>query len=693
MKRRLLLPLAGFAIAFGLSAETFQYQGLWFSRIDDSNECEIVMPEDMNIKYSGEVTIPSVANGLSVTGIDSDAFSYCPELTAVNIPATVTTIEMPAFSSSPNLAAINVAEGSTTYASVDGVLYNKEQSTLIAVPGTTTELILKPNVTAIGPWAAGYNEKLTNISYDPQKNGLLIVTEIGEYAFVGTSVERIYAAQTTTIGAGAFQSCRQLTSITLPSLEAIPHNLCYDCSSLQTIGFGPTKSIGNQAFSYCPKLTRILFDNVETIGYQAFSGCTGIFFLNFGKNVSTIGSEAFRGCTGIQSVRMLPQTPPANAAADAFKDALAPGCILFTENPEAYQQTAPWNSYGFTIMSNSFTTADARYQIYYDAPQYCILVNYLNEAATSATVGGTVSYSQHTFEVRGLGGRAFYNLPNLQEVNVLEPITAINSGTFESCSALSTVNLPEGLENIGREAFCDCNALTEINLPVSVRTATGIAKNCNSLISINIPEGNEHLYSVDGLLYAKQTDGDEYRALVSVPSGLESVTVPEGTTYIYDYADISTKLKAIDLPVSLGNFSFRYCPALVSVSMRASTPPMTGPWLAVFAEEVYTNGTLYVPLGCADNYRTAFGGDQNLPWAHFAHIEERDFSGIETVVAAPAVSITVSAGRIVVEGAAKLSIHDLSGRTLYSGATADMPGLPSGIYIVRAGDATAKVAL
>ena len=77
------------------------------------------------------------------------------------------------------------------------------------------------------------------------------------------------------IGAGAFQNCNELTTVNLSEgLEAI----------------------SNQAFSNCTKLASITLPNsVTTIGQIAFSGCA-LTTINIPDNIKSIGASAFYEC-------------------------------------------------------------------------------------------------------------------------------------------------------------------------------------------------------------------------------------------------------------------------------------------------------------------------------------------------------------------------------------------------------------
>ena len=89
-------------------------------------------------KYTGvggAVTIPDTVNGLPVTSIGNSAFSGCQDLTSVLIPDSVTNIGRQTFYWCTSLTAITVDAGNSAYSSMDGVLFNKNLTTLVAYPG------------------------------------------------------------------------------------------------------------------------------------------------------------------------------------------------------------------------------------------------------------------------------------------------------------------------------------------------------------------------------------------------------------------------------------------------------------------------------------------------------------------------------------------------------------------------------
>lgn len=83
--------------------------------------------------FVGSSKIITVTLPTGVTVIGNYSF-YGSSLTYVSIPSTVTYIGDYAFSDCSSLTAINVDPGNETYCSVDGVLFDKEKSTVICYP-------------------------------------------------------------------------------------------------------------------------------------------------------------------------------------------------------------------------------------------------------------------------------------------------------------------------------------------------------------------------------------------------------------------------------------------------------------------------------------------------------------------------------------------------------------------------------
>ena len=75
------------------------------------------------------ITIPN-----SVTSIGESAFRYCTNLKGITIPSGVTSIGNGAFENCTNLTEIKVSTKNAKYVSVNGVLYNKNKTTIMCYP-------------------------------------------------------------------------------------------------------------------------------------------------------------------------------------------------------------------------------------------------------------------------------------------------------------------------------------------------------------------------------------------------------------------------------------------------------------------------------------------------------------------------------------------------------------------------------
>jgi hypothetical protein len=97
-------------------------------------------------------SLTNLTIGSSVTTIGEAAFVGCWRLPEVTIPKNVTHIQQRAFAGPwSKLSAINVDPFNPSYSSVDGVLFNKSQTTLIQCPGGKVGSYTVPNgVTNIG---------------------------------------------------------------------------------------------------------------------------------------------------------------------------------------------------------------------------------------------------------------------------------------------------------------------------------------------------------------------------------------------------------------------------------------------------------------------------------------------------------------------------------------------------------------
>ena len=113
---------------FTVSAETYTFDDLAYEIVDGKisiTGCD---------ESATDVVIPNEIDGLPVTSIGNLAFSWCKELSSIKIPGSVTSIGGQAFFLCESLTEIAVDEDNQYFCDIDGVLFNKDKTTIIAYP-------------------------------------------------------------------------------------------------------------------------------------------------------------------------------------------------------------------------------------------------------------------------------------------------------------------------------------------------------------------------------------------------------------------------------------------------------------------------------------------------------------------------------------------------------------------------------
>jgi len=139
----------------------------WNTFASCSSLSSITLPTGLkSIPYRTFAGCSSI-NGLiipdSVTSIEQSAFEFCTSLSSIAIPSGVTNIA-DAFVGCSALLAITVDAANSEYSSLDGVLFTKDQNTLVGCPGSKAGSYTIPDtVTNIGYRAFSWCCGLTNI--------------------------------------------------------------------------------------------------------------------------------------------------------------------------------------------------------------------------------------------------------------------------------------------------------------------------------------------------------------------------------------------------------------------------------------------------------------------------------------------------------------------------------------------------
>ena len=155
---------------------------------------------------TGAYTLPD-----SVTTLESYAFHFAIGLESILLPDNLSQVGYYSFLGASNLTSIVVGEGNSSFASTNGVLFNKTLTELIQYPGGRMgEYTVPDNVTWIGRRAFGYAHGLTDITFP---EGLSVI-EPAAFSYCSGLTELILPASVTSIASDAFRNSLNLSQVT-----------------------------------------------------------------------------------------------------------------------------------------------------------------------------------------------------------------------------------------------------------------------------------------------------------------------------------------------------------------------------------------------------------------------------------------------------------------------------------------------
>lgn len=376
--------------AFSASSQTFEVDGLYFKIISSTEfTCGVTQVPNGASPYEGIINIPSSitynGNIYKVTKIFQSAFYYS-QITEVHVNDGIVEIGNAAFFHSPNLKIVNIGKdvhniglrirkstiqfadnsafgyctsleeinvdpANETYASKNGVLFNKEGSMLLCVPAgqeypnfvipkdvtfirndafegvhigsldfngfdniksftfdgsTIDHLIIPPYINSLPGSAFGTVKECV---FEECDNGIALdyYYDWASWPFSSISKIEIYrpihARNYWSVGGRSpFKGCGLRNIIC--DVDEIPAEFFIGSSESYTTNmhYMPTvvlsdkvSKIGNRAFEGCYLGSIVFPNNLQEIGDESFKNCFLLEKVEYGKNLRKIGKEAFYG--------------------------------------------------------------------------------------------------------------------------------------------------------------------------------------------------------------------------------------------------------------------------------------------------------------------------------------------------------------------------------------------------------------
>jgi len=238
--------------------------------------------------FKGCTALTSIKLPQNLTSIEYEAFKGCVRLTNINLPKGLVDISGDAFAGCSKLTEFSVDEANPVFAVVDGILFDKAMTTLIAYP-------------------AGKK---------------------GEYTIPDGVI---------TVQNSAFDGCGEITRINIPqSFIDSSYSLC-SCSALVDIMVsehnpqyssidGVIFNKGGTALLRYPKGREnkdyIVPDGVIIIRDFAFDGCERLGAVTLPMNLQYIGEGAFKGCTNLETITLSRKTKIGYKSLEGFSGKL-----------------------------------------------------------------------------------------------------------------------------------------------------------------------------------------------------------------------------------------------------------------------------------------------------------------------------------------------------------------------------------
>ena len=586
------------------------------------------------IGYSGtcpeELVFPSEYNGKPVYGIAQMSWSGW-NVKSIVIPDSIVSIGRYALEPFYNVESITIGSGvnclsyellernaciknvtisanNPYYTVVDGVVYDKDVTTLVYYPmARSGDLVIPATVTNIDVLSnySGLNVSFADGSVGfVKQNGVVYTADMKKIVMTDKTVSGVYDMPDSVeeIVSGAFSGCEQLTAVDISnSVTTITYGQFMNCTALEKVVIPSSITAAEGlAFAGCDAMEEVHISDLEAwckisfdyngnpLGFahnlyldgelivdlvipksitelkpHVFEGGTCFESVTVHEGVTKMGYEAFYNCIALKKVKISNMVAwcgiefedrtanPLRYAGNLYMSEQQVKSLVIPEGVTSIGQYAFTYGTGFTSVS----MPNGLQSIGNYAFEVC---DNLSEVAVPGTVSSMGSYIFQNCTglekatlgegMTHTGNYTFYNCTNLSQVSLPEGLLSINERAFKNTASLETLVLPSTLEEIEWYAF-DNSGLTAISIPDSVEfLGTGVFHNCTKLKDVELGEGCSYVPRY-GFRYC---------------TSLEKITLPEAVTILEHQAFYGcTNLTTVNFPtnpLTIESYVFAYCP-------------------------------------------------------------------------------------------------------------------------------------
>ena len=396
------------------------------------------------------------------------------------------------------------------------------------------------------------------------------VRSIGAYSFDSCrGISSVSLPSTLeTIGVGCFDGCSSMASLTIPiSAKIDGTHPFYGCNSLQNVTFTKGDGSGVHLFdvaSLCEMpwyksrevLKTVTFcDGVTEVWDYAFAGYSALQQVTLPGTVSHIGEGAFAQCGNLRTVYL------------GSHDLRIDNCAFMGSGLTSVSLSG--GQLGIGVFADCQSLTNVTLLNFREVPAYAF---YECGTLTSVCLDGAVerigdcafqgctslASVKIPYYTSVLGDSVFQGCTSLTAVTFGPSLVTIGNSVFQGCTALAVFTVPDSVTSMGYNVFRDCTSLEEITVSSSV-SEVGYAAfaNCTSLRYVTFG----HLEDIGDYAFYECSKLFSFRASGSVGS--------IGCAAFYGCSSL-TDLNMFGWIGSIGDYAFARCTGISSVNLDAS---------------------------------------------------------------------------------------------------------------------------
>ena len=302
---------------------------------------------------------------------------------------------------------------------------------------------------------------------------------------------------------------------------------------------------------------------VTRIGDHAFDGCKALTYIGIPASVEEIGDYAFKDCSSLRAIDYSDTFFPFGVTDG--KIVLPVGVIRLGYHPfEGIKASYISIPYTMTEMDGNPLAGLAflrDVEINDGNPNFCSVGNVIYDKRRVKVVGVPTNYDRSSISflasVTEIGPEALLGCANIATVTLPDSLATISSNAFADCLSLTSMTIPTFVANIGSKAFADCEALTEV-------TYTGNAPTAPDDIYDNTPATLTSYAKHNATGFTTGTWKNRPISIVKVPDAMNQVYDDGTVNWTYNVidgkaiitgADGNVDDKVVTIPGSLDGFT------------------------------------------------------------------------------------------------------------------------------------------